>query len=251
MKRSFTVAVILGLWVCLTIVPVWAQEDQAQKIAEGNKILGKMLDAMGGKDLLSKSGDSKVTAELKIIPMGLTLTRISYTKGTTKVRLEMKIMGTDTVIGYDGKTGWLKSPQSASAADLPEPVQQELKRSLTGNWGLMDPEKFGLTITFEGRKTIDGKECIVLKQTYQDGFVATLYVDPTTYLLYKTVSMALNDQAQNVEQENILTDYREVEGMKVPFAVKVIRGGKEYVDMTMSEYKFHLNLEDSLFERPQ
>ena len=250
MKKAFTIAVILGFIFGFSLIPLLAQDDQAQKAAEGKKILEKSIAAMGGRDRLAKVGDMQTTAELKIIPMDLTATRITYTKGFTKIRLETKVMGMNTVMAYDGKTGWILSPQTGSAMDMPEPLLEELQRSIIGNEGLINPDKYGITVTSEGRKTVEGKECNVLKQTYKDGVVNTIYVDSQTNLPFKTIAPSLNEMLQKVETEATITDYRDVEGMKVPFAIKVIQSGQEYATITMTEYKFHLALEDSLFNRP-
>jgi hypothetical protein len=249
MKRAFASTMILGLLLGLGLIPVLAQETQTQKISDCKKILEKSIAAMGGRDLLMKAGDTKVTSEAKT-STGLNATIISYTKGFEKIRRETKIMGTNMVEIYNGKTGWAASPQMRSAMDLPEPMLRDLKKSAIGNLPLLDPDELGIRTTSEGRKTIEGKEYLVLKQTYEDESVTTLYIDSITYLPYKTVSLMLNGQLQNVEAENILSDYRDVDGIKVPFATKIMQGGKEYATVTTSECQFHLKLADSLFEKP-
>jgi hypothetical protein len=249
MKGAFASTMVFGLLLGLGLIPVSAQEDQAQKISEGKRILEKSITAMGGRDLLSRAGNSRVATEMKT-STGLSVTSISYTKDFTKIRRETKVMGTNAVEAYNGKTGWATIAQTRSTIDLPEPMLQDLKRSAAGNLSLLDPDKLDITTTSEGRKTIEGKEYIVLKQTYKDRSVTTLYLDSTTYLPFKTVSLSLNGQLQNVETETILSDYRDVEGLQIPFAAKIMQSGKEYANVTTSECKFRLNLEDSLFEKP-
>jgi zinc protease len=253
MKRIFIGAMSVGLLFGLSVISASAQDDQAQKIAEGKKYLEKMAAALGGRDRILKLGDSKVTAELKFLTgMGASMIRTIYTKDFSKIRIENKATGTNTNMAYNGKTGWIDAPQ-IGLIDMPEPVQEELKRGMIGvtNKALLNPDEFGIVVTFEGRKTIKAKEYVIIKQTYKDGHTTDIYLDAETYLPYKTAATSLNESGQKVEMESIMSDYRDVEGVKVPFAAKSIQGGVESATATFTEYKFHQNLADSLFEKPE
>lgn len=51
------------------------------------------------------------------------------------------------------------------------------------------------------------------------------------------------------DQETTLSDYRDVDGTKVPFSVKIKQGGMDFADISMTEYKYDTNLEDLLFDK--
>jgi hypothetical protein len=250
MKKSFIAAMIFGLLLGLSVIPVSAQNDQAGKIAEGKKFMEKSIAAQGGRDRMLNVGDSMISAELKLLSMGLSINRIAYIKGFSKIRLENKVMGMNTIMAYNGKNGWMTNPQTGAVTDLPEPILEELKRGVESNEVLLFPDKHGVVVTFEGRKTISAKEYVVIKQTHKDGYVSTIYLDPTTYLPYKSIALSLDETMQKVETETITSDYRDIEGMKVPFSMKILQGGVDYAAVTITEYKFHQKLADSLFEKP-
>ena len=86
--------------------------------------------------------------------------------------------------------------------------------------------------------------------TYKDGSESTMYIDPDTFLLYRTVGMTLNQTLQKVEQETTLFDYRDVDGTKVPFSIKIKQGGMDYLDLTVTEVKYNSNIDDSIFDKP-
>jgi len=51
--------------------------------------------------------------------------------------------------------------------------------------------------------------------------------------------------------EIFTTDYRDVDGTKVPFSTKQVQNGKEVGILSVTEYKYDSNLDDSLFARPK
>jgi len=250
MRRACRAVTTLFILFSLCSFPVAGQQDQGQKIAEGKKISEKLITAIGGRDGIEKIADRTVTSDLNLLSYGVSATRVTYMKGSSKIRLDTKIMGMNSVLAYDGEKGWMINPQTGFATDMPQQVTAELKKAAIGDDALLHPEKFGITVTSEGQKSIEGKEYIVMKQTYQDGDVTTVYLDPATYLPYRSVSTSLDEKLEKVEQEITLSDYREVDGIKLPFIARVTQKGTDYATVTIKEYKFNTGLSDSLFARP-
>jgi hypothetical protein len=85
----------------------------------------------------------------------------------------------------------------------------------------------------------------LLNQTAKDGPVVTHYLDPGTFLEYKSVSVALNS-----ETETLMSDYRDVEDIKVSFFSKTRKDGTDALTSTLKEIHYNTNLEDSLFSKP-
>jgi hypothetical protein len=251
MKRAFIAAMIVGLLFGLCAIALSAQDSQIQKIAEGKKYLDKMATALGGRDRILKMGNSKLTLEYRFLTgVKMSTIRTIYTKDFSKIRMENNVMGTIIAMAYNGKTGWINVPRMG-LMDMPESEQAGFKRSAMGTKALINPDEFGIVATFEGRKTIASKEYIIIKQTYGDGYATDIYLDDGTYLPYKTVALSLNESKQKVETEEIMSDYRDVEGVKVPFATKILQGGVEFAAATLNECIFRQNLSDSLFEKPE
>jgi hypothetical protein len=245
MKKVFSALAVFGLLLCLYVFPVSAQDDQAKKIEEGKKYWEKWIEARGGRDRLSKVKEIKSSSDVKAIAQGLNLTMVTYKKGANKFRLEQKVMGMTITMAINGDKSWMIDPASGLVVDMPNQIRSQLALQMGEHEALLNPEQFGHTVTYEGRKTVDGKEYILLNQTSKEGVTATHYIDPGTFLRYKYTAV-LN----NVASETIESDYRDVEGIKVPFSTKSIQNGQENAVMTVTEYKLNCNLDDSLFERP-
>jgi hypothetical protein len=246
MKRAFAAITAFGLLLCLSAIPVFAQDDQAKKIADGKKYWEKWIEARGGRDRLSQITEIKSTSDVKAVAQGVNLTLTTSKKGTNKFRLEQKVMGMTITMAIDGDKAWLIDPSSGFAVDMPKQVRDQLAFQMGEHEALLNPDQFEHVITYEGRKMVDGKEYILLNQTAKNGITATHYIDPDTFLRYKYTSVI-----NNAANETFESDYRDVEGTKVPFASRQLQNGKEAAIVTVTEYKYNCDLPDSLFVRPQ
>jgi outer membrane lipoprotein-sorting protein len=149
---------------------------------------------------------------------------------------------------FDGETAWMVNPQTGSSEEMPEQMAEFMKRDSMGDAAYLNPAKYGITYTAKGKETVDGKECFVLEQKYSDGYAATMYIDAKTYLIYKTKGMNLNQMGVEVEQENVMTDYKKVNGLMSPHTMTMYQDGEEFMVFTLEEVKYNTGLEDSFFE---
>ena len=243
MKTFLTAFAIFGLLIGLRLTQAAAQEEQ--KITEGRKILGKWITAQGGRDRLQSITDIKCSATVRVIPIGITGTSITYQKRPNKQRTEIKLTGMTMIQFSNGEMGWI-SNLIGSFQGMPKEAHEQFKKAASAGDMLLNPDKYGITPSFEGRKSIEGKDYIVLKLSSSDDRSTYHYIDPDTYLEYKSVTISPNG-----EEETFLSDYREIEGTRVPFSTKIHQSGKEFMTFSVTEYKYNTNLEDSIFEKPK
>ena len=221
-----------------------ASAGQDTKLQEGKHFWAKWIEARGGRARLAKITEFKSTSELKIIQRGLNLTMTTYKKGPNKFRIDQQVMGMTITQVVNGDKGWSINPQTGFATDMPDATKAQLMAAANEYETLLNPEQFGIVITFEGRESIGGKEYILLQHKRKEDTVGvTFYIDPATLLRYKYKWTT----GSNVEDEVIVSDYRDVEGIKVPFKQVHLQNGKEISITTFTDYKFNCNLDDSLF----
>jgi hypothetical protein len=243
--------VIAGAFLLLCANPIPAQDNQAKKIAEGKKILKKWIAAQGGRGTLLKIKDSTITGNLSLVTMNINGSFAFQHKNPGKFRQEYKILGMKIIQAFNGTKGWMTNQQTGAVEDVPAMLLDELKRSAFEDDAMLNPDKHGVVFTFEGPKTEDGKEYIILKQTYRDGYAQTHYLDSRTYLEYKSVAMVLDETGTTrVERETAMSDYRDVQGMKCPFSITLNQRGAKFADLTDIQFKFNANIEDSFFDKP-
>lgn len=248
MRKSAAFTLSFLMLLSLSLLPAAAQEDQAKKRDEGTRILEKWIEAQGGRANLVKIKDTTTYGNMELVQMGLSGSMTMYQKEPNKIRMDMEVMGMLISQSFNGETAWMTNPQTGAIEELPEDFQKNLKRQAMGNDTILNPEKYGVIFTFEGNESIGGKDYIVLKQTFEDGFENTFYIDPDTNLVYKTKAMGMDTVGMEVETETFMSDYREYEGTMVPYSITINQAGEEFMTMTVTDVKYNSGLEDSLFD---
>ncbi len=91
---------------------------------------------------------------------------------------------------------------------------------------------------------IDGKDYIVISYADCGEFDSVyVYVDPTTFLPHLFAYVK-----PNIKIQAIHSDYREIDGMKVPFSIQMDFDGKKFIALSVVEWKINTGLSDSLFD---
>lgn len=240
MKKNFSLSLLSLFLLCLAVSSGFG--DQAPKILE------KMIEAQGGRKVLSSIKDTTLSGSMEMIQMSISGSLTMYHKEPNKMRLDGEVMGTVFTQAYDGETAWMVNPQTGNTEELTDKLAEEVKREALGNDSLLHPEKFGITYASKGKEKIEGKDYHLLEQTFSDGHTATLYIDPDTYLTFKTKAKAMNQMGIEVEAETFFSDYKKVDGVMLPHSLTILQDGEEFMKMTITEVTFNSGLEDSLFK---
>ena len=244
MKKLFAVS-LLGFFL-LSLLTFTGFGQNAQSI------LNKMIDAIGGRKVLEGIKDTTLSGTMDIYQYGMSGTITFSHKEPNKLRQDMEMMGFQITSASDGEVAWMLNPNTGTVEDLPGEAQEEAK-SQAVNFGyswMLNPEKFGIAFTDKGKVTIDDKDYIVLEQTFDGGQSTTFYIDPKTYLVYKSKTMTTDPQMGfQVEQESIMGDYREIDGVIIAHSIIIYQDGEEFGSMLVEEVQFNSGLEDSLFKK--
>jgi outer membrane lipoprotein-sorting protein len=227
---------------------IHSSDDQAAKIKEGKALLEKVIKAMGGRDALSKIKDMTTMGDIEMTQMGLEGSVTMYLKEPNKMRMDIEIMGMMITQAYDGEVAWMINPQTGATEEMPEQYADDFRRQSWGNDMLLNPEKHGVTYTYEGKETIEDKEYFVLLQTHSDGFTSKMFIDPETHLTFMTRAKTLNQLGMDVEGETFTTDYKEFQGTMVPYTITSFQDGEEFMTMTVTDVTYNSGLEDSFFK---
>ncbi len=212
-----------------------------------DEILKEMIQAQGGKAAIEKIKDMKVTGTIEVPQQGLSVSFTQFKKEPDKRRIEMKVMGTVQVQGFDGKIAWEIDPQTGKALEIPGEDAIDIKRgSLALQW-ILNPKKYGISLVFKGREKIEGKFYLVLEQVFSDGGEVILYIDPETYLTFMIKSKMLDEMMIEVETETYLSDYKSIKGYVMAHEMISYLRGKEYMRIIFDKVKLNTGLPDHLF----
>jgi len=149
--------------------------------------------------------------------------------------------------GFDGKMAWQKSPRGVD--ELGEPVLGDMKSIFLFFRNINLKEQF--TRLRAGRKDkIGDRDVVVLNGAITDNRHEQLFFDAETGLLLRRISLTTTMIGVIPEQIDF-EDYRDVDGVKLPFTIKVSSVEPGLVSTRQfTEIKLNVPVDDSKFKMP-
>ena len=215
------------------------------QVMPAEEILTKHLEAMGGKENLLKVKTSYVKGAVST--GGLQGEFISYSEfpNLSRQDVDFKIIKVST--GTDGNTYWTKD-QNGKIREL-EKIEKSFAwtENYFGNFLYFFPEQYKREITYLGDEKDSLGQYYVIQIKPENGEPRKLFINKDTYLLDKCQQKMDIDVATTY-----LSDYREIQGLKIPFHSHTTTGKPQYdTDVTITEIKFNVEVDPSVFQMPQ
>jgi outer membrane lipoprotein-sorting protein len=239
MKKAITLCMMGIFLLSMATNPGYSQTAK--------EIIQKMIEATGGRKALESIDDSTVSGTIEFVQEGMSWEITVYKKEPSKMRVDVEIMGMVITQAYDGNLAWWINPQTGATEEMPANQAASMKRDALPRDATFNPEKYGISFDYKGKEQIESKDNFVIEQTYADGFIATLYVDCTTYLITKTKG-SISSEIGEVEFEQVPTDYKKVHGLMIAHTITTYTNGAESRLLTITEVQYNTGLEDSLFK---
>lgn len=251
MKRVF-----LPILLSFLVAPALTGVASAQT---ADQIIEKHLAALGGREALGKLTSRRSTGTITITtPNGNLLGPCEIdAKAPNKSRAYMQLDASALGIPdklvveqkFDGVVGWsLNSLQGD--AEITGSRLQNLGNNVFPS-PLLNYKTAGTTVELLPKQQIGGKDALVIRATPKAGSAVVLFFDAETYLLVRTVT-TFNDAQMGgeVEQTAELSDYRVVDGVKVPFHIvnsSATPTGTQTGTITLTKVEHNVTLDDALF----
>jgi outer membrane lipoprotein-sorting protein len=243
MVRKFALGVAA---LALLSAPVMAQTV--------DEIVAKHIKALGGAEKLKSIQTKKITGKFS----GGGGPEIPFTveqKRPDKVRLEYTFQGLRGIQAYDGKTGWqINEFGGKKDAELmgEEALKAIQEQSEFDNDFLVDYAAKGHKVTLAGKEPIEGTDAYKLVINLKNGTTQTVYLDADELLEIKSETKRVV-RGTETEQENVSGDYKEVEGIMVPFSAEGGPKGSPATQrqkVTIEKVEFNVPIDDSRFTMP-
>jgi hypothetical protein len=133
--------------------------------------------------------------------------------------------------GFDGTTVWSQDssgqPRPEGGGDARQGAADEAYRRSLAYWF---PQRWPAQVEYSGALEDQGRRFYVLRITPQHGRPFDLWIDASTYLFDRTV-----EKADIETRTTYLSDYRVVQGVKIPFAQHSTNGESRYDQFTTVE----------------
>jgi len=214
-----------------------------------DEILAKYYEAQGQEKLLATN---TFTSKGKIMQGQFEIPLTSYQKRPMKFRSEAEFQGMKIISAFDGENGWSINPMMGTNDPQPMTAEQLDRMKIQADYDGMfyNYKDKGYTVEFMGKEPVDDIETYVLKLTRPNGDIITSYIDAENYVILKTKSK-MKIQGVDTEAETIFSNYKYVDDILVPFSIETKMNGKTVMQMTFDEFKYNVDLDDSIFEMPE
>ncbi len=221
-------------------INIFAQDSTSIQNIDPKVVIEKYLDAIGGRDALSKIEDR--TTIMRGTAMGQSLTIIVKQKTPNKMRQEFKFGGMDQTMIFDGEKGVVKTVDKNEEVTGKELEQLKIEATMEL---LLDPDSFGITLSYEGTEKINEKDAFKLKMILPSSIRWFTFFDTESGLKVKE-QKEMQTKMGLIEQVVTFDNYTEVDGIKYPF--KLTQSfGPQSVEMTVSSVKVNKELSDDIF----
>src|SRR5262249_32469191 len=219
--------------------------------AEPKAVIDAAIKASGGAEKLAKFNSETWKEKGTYYGMGAGQ---PYT-GTYAVsfpdRFRMEIEGAFVIV-LNGDKAWFKAGDNTS--EMGKEQLEEQKENLYASWvaSLLPLKDKAFTLAALEEIKVDNRPAVGVKVSRKDHRDGSLYFDKETGLLVKTASHPKDLEAggKEITQEVFLSDYKEVEGAKVPMKVVVKHDGKQFVEAENVDVKPSPKLDDKTFAKP-
>jgi zinc protease len=223
--------------------PQAAQADPAS-LAKGKALLARVQQALGGAGKLAAVKDLQFRADVEVFTPGASM-KVKQTNSfvaPSVVRQDNELPFLKQSVFSDGTSGWLSGMQGVQ--NLTPPVLKQIhgeafRQIVSLALSDRDPDR---TVN----QTADG----ALEISSKEGESVSITVDEKTGLPAK-LAYRQSPAEGGAAVEELFSDWRDVDGLHLPFQWAVMQGGKKFAGVTVQDYKINSGLTaETLGQKP-
>lgn len=221
-----------------------------------DEIVDKSLAAIGGRAALGKITSRSMTGKIAIstdngeISGTIDTVNQAPNKMRRVITLDLSALGAGTATieqRFDGTTAYVmdsmrgETPLTGSQLD-------NLKNSIFPS-ALLGYKERGTKILLGGKEKLADRDVYALSVTPASGPVTRLFVDAQSYLPVRAVVTLDAPEVGPQEQTTEFSDYREVDGVKVPFVIKGSSAIQTFT-VTLTKVEHNVATDPAMFVKP-
>jgi zinc protease len=226
--------------------PEPAPKADAAGAEKGKQLLGRVQQAVGGADKLAAVKDMVEVATFHLDPSahGTDMKRTDKWVAPSFLREDTQLPFGAISLYSDGKTGWMANPQGSSPLP-PEQMKPVRNKLLKLYFAMLLSDRLpGRTVSPAADGALDISD--------EQGDTVRLFIDQKTGLPakveYTTPSMG-SMPATTIDET--FDAFEEVNGIKVPKHISIVRDGHKYAEVTIDSLKINTGLKpEDLSKKP-
>jgi outer membrane lipoprotein-sorting protein len=230
---------------------------QVASAQTADEIIEKHLEALGGRAAFAKiesrtmKGTISATTPAGDLSGTIEVTNQRPNKTRTLIQMDLSAVGLGKMVQeqrFDGTAGYAMDTLQGNR-DVTGDQLEALKNTTFPN-PLLNYKEAGATIELAGKEKVGDRDAYVIIGKPKTGPVVRQYIDAQSYLPIKqVVKINVPQIGGEVEQTTEPSDFRDVDGVKVPFRVKT-SSALQTIVVTVSQVEHNKSVDQSLFSKP-
>jgi outer membrane lipoprotein-sorting protein len=244
-KWVLVAVVCVGLGV-VAIAPAVAQTAAKEEMPTVDQIIDKYVQAIGGKEAYQKITSRVAKGTFEMAMMGGDSTTEMYQKAPNKMYSITVSPQGDFKRGFNGTVGWQDNPM-VGLVDVTGSQLTDMKRG-ADFYGDVKLKELYPKRTLKGKESVSGHDAYVVELTPSEGSAQTWYFDVDSGLAVRVQSTTETDNG-TVDVDTLLSDYREVDGIKFPCNIHQSLGQFDFT-IKFDDVKQNVPIDDKIFDKP-
>ena len=244
---------VIAKGVALTAFVLMSAVVSAQTVDE---VIEKSIVAGGGREALAKVTSRMTTGTMTVATPGGDVTGTfealnqAPNKMQTVIKLDLSAMGAGTMTveqRFDGTDAYATNSMQGDTAVTSSQV--DVWRNSVFPSPFLDYKARGTKIELTGKEKIGDADAYVLLMTPAKGSATRVWIDATTYQGVKMVSSFDTPETGPLEQTVTLSDFREVDGIKVPFKLVGVSAAQTFT-LVVTKVEHNVTVDPARFAKP-
>lgn len=221
-----------------------------------DEIIDKHLTAVGGRAALAKlTSRSTVGTMTMSTPAGevsgpIEVQNQQPNKSRTLIKMDLSSLGAGPMVvdqRFDGTSGYVLDSMQGNH-DITGSQLENMRNSVFPNPFLNYKER-GATVELVGKEKVGERQTYVVVLKPKTGSATRQYIDAESYLPIKVQLTVDIPQVGEVEQTIEFSDFRDVDGVKIPFTLKATSPVQSFT-ITITKVEHNLKIDNALFSKP-
>jgi len=210
---------------------------------DAKELVARAIAAKGGLALLRSIQTVRVDFVAAVAAEGSTteLPSVTTIRYPSSYRVEAQTPAGQVVQVFQAGSYWIQDARGAQ--DAPAPIAEQIR-------GVVQRDTVPLLLALaDGKAAAKTTGAGSLEVSIPGGKPVTWWIDPATGLITKSRYRTSLGGAE-VLAEEVYSDYRDVNGLKVAFKTELHREGGPTVERTVRKYEFNVPVDSKIFTKP-
>jgi outer membrane lipoprotein-sorting protein len=222
-----------------------------------HEIIEKSLAALGGRaahaKLQSRSGSGTISITTPVGDIAGTFELLNAAPNKTRalIKADLTALGAGELIidqRFDGQTGFVLDSLQGNR-EITGNQLENMKNSAFPH-PFLNYKDLGMSAQLAGKESVGGRDAYIVVFDPPTGSESRTFIDAETFMPIKTVMKTdIPQLGQEVEQTTEFLDYKEVDGVKVPFRIRT-SSSIQTITITLTSVTHNGKVDNSLFVKP-